>query len=97
VWDLIHVRDGASVQSSIISAGSSTVVLLVHEMEGGRPWTLGASGCAFLQYGFELAFGHCQAVRIKTAWAAVYRWAGRCTYVMFGAVAHLAVAPCWLC
>jgi hypothetical protein len=34
VWDRIPVRDGASVQSSIISAGPPTVVL-GHKMEGG--------------------------------------------------------------
>jgi hypothetical protein len=97
VWDRIPVWDGASVQSSIISAGPPTVVLLGDEMEGGRPWTLDTSGCAVLQHGVELGFGHCQAVRIKTAWAAGYWWAGRCAYVMLGAVSHLAVAPCWLC
>jgi hypothetical protein len=48
MWDQIPVRDGVSVQSSVISTGPPTAVLLGHEMEGGRPWTLGVSGCAVL-------------------------------------------------
>ena len=62
-------------------------------MEGGRPWALGASGCAVLQHSVELGLGHDQAVRIKAAWAAGY-WRDRCCVdVMRGVVPHLAMAP----
>ena len=74
----IPVRDGASVQGSIISTWPPTAVL-GHEMASGRPWTLGASGCAVLQHGVELGLGHGQAVRFKPAWAAGYWWVGPCT------------------
>jgi hypothetical protein len=93
-WDWIPVRDGASVQGSIISTGLPTAVL-GHEMEGGRQWTLSVSGCAVLQHGVELGLSHGQSVRIKAEWAAGYRRAGCCTYVMCGAVALLTMAPGW--
>jgi len=62
-------------------------------MEGGRPWALGASGCAVLQHGVELGLGHGQAVRIKAARAAGYWRAGCCVDMMRGVVPHLAMAP----
>jgi len=37
VWYWISVRDGARVEGSVVSTGPTTVVLLWHEMEGGRP------------------------------------------------------------
>jgi hypothetical protein len=45
VRDWIPVRDGASVESSVISTGSPTAVLLGHQTEGRQPWALGTSGC----------------------------------------------------
>jgi hypothetical protein len=51
LWDWIPVRNRASVQGSLVSAGSPTAVLLGHELEGGRQWALGASGCTVLQLG----------------------------------------------
>jgi hypothetical protein len=51
VWDRIPVRVGASVQSSIISAMPPNAVLLGHEVDGGRPWTFGASGSDVLNHG----------------------------------------------
>jgi len=94
VWDWIPVRNGASIKGSVVSTGPPTAVLLQHEMEGGRPWTLGASGSAIPQHGVELALGDGQAVWCQAAWAAGYRWAGCCADVMHCVVLELAVAPC---
>ena len=91
------VRDGASVQGLVVSTGPPTAVLLGHEMESGQPLALGTSGYTVLQHSIELGLGHGQAVRIKAAWVVGYWWAGRCTYVMCGAVLHLAMAPCRFC
>ena len=77
MWDWIPVRDGASIQGLVGSTGPPTAVLLGHEMEGGRPWALGVSGCAVLQHGVELGLGYGQAFRIKAAWAAGH-WRARC-------------------
>ena len=95
MWDWIPVRDGASVQGSVVSTGPPTAVLLGHEVEGGRAWAIGASGCAILQHGVELGLGHGQAFGMKVAWAAGYWRAGCCANVMLGVVPHLAIAPCW--
>jgi len=97
VRDWIPVRDGASVQGSVVSTGPPTAVLLGYEMESGEPWALGASGSAVLQHGVELGLGHSQAVRNKAAWATGYWRPGGCAYVMCGAVAHFAMAPSWFC
>jgi hypothetical protein len=84
VWDWVYVRDGASVKGSVVSTGPPTAVLLGHEMEGGRPWTHGSSGCTVLQHGVQLGLARGQVVRIKAAWAAGYWRAGRCADVMCG-------------
>jgi len=52
VWHCIPVRNGASVKGSVVSAGPPTAVLR-HEMEGGRPWALGASGSSVSHRGVE--------------------------------------------
>jgi hypothetical protein len=67
VWDWIPVRDGPSVKGSVVSTGPPTAVLLWHEMEGGRPWALGASGSAVPQHGVELGLGNGQAVWCQAA------------------------------
>jgi len=72
VWDWIPVRNGPSVKGSIVSTGPPTAVLR-HEMEGGRPRALGASGGAVPQHGVELGHGDGQAVWCQAAWAAGYR------------------------
>jgi hypothetical protein len=95
MWDWIPVSDGVSVQSLVVSTGPPTAVLLGHEMEGGRPQSLGASGCAVQQHGVELGLGHGQAFRIKAAWAAGYWRAGCCANVVRGVVPHLAMAAGW--
>jgi len=82
VWNWKPVRDGASVQGSVVSTGPPTAVLLWHEMEGGQPWAFGASRGAVPQHGVELGLGDGHAVWCQTAWAAGYRRAGCCTDVM---------------
>ena len=62
VWDRIPVWNGASVQGSVVSTGPLTAVLLGYEMEGGRPWAIGASGSAIPQHGVELSLGDGQTV-----------------------------------
>lgn len=46
MWDWLSVRDSASVQGSVIYTRPPTAIL-GHEMEGGRPWAFGISGCTF--------------------------------------------------
>ena len=48
VWNWLPVRNGASIECSLVAIGSPTAVL-GHEMEGRRPRYLGASGCSFPQ------------------------------------------------
>jgi len=96
VWYWIPVRDGASVQGSVVSIGPPTVVLLWHEMEGGRPWAFGSSGGAIPQHGVELGLGDGHAVWCQAAWVAGYRWAGCCANVVCCVVPELAVGPCCL-
>jgi len=62
VWDWIPVRDGTSDKSSVVSTGPRNALFLRHEMEGGRPWALVASGSAVPQHGVELGLGDGQAV-----------------------------------
>jgi hypothetical protein len=95
VWDWIPVRNGPSVKGSIVSTGPPTAVLR-HEMEGGRPRALGASGGAAPQHGVRLGFGDGQAFWCQAAWAADYRSDRCCADVMRCVVLDLAVAPCWL-
>jgi hypothetical protein len=72
VWDWVTVKNGASVPGSVLSTRPTTAILLGHEFEGGRTWTLGASGCTVPQHGVELCLDHGQEVRSKAAWAAGY-------------------------
>ena len=95
VWDWIPVRGGPSFKGSVVFTVPPTAVLR-HEVEGGRPRALGASGSAVPQHGVELGLGDGQAVWCQAAWAAGYRWAGCCADVMCCVVLDLAVAPCWL-
>jgi hypothetical protein len=95
VCDWVPVRNGANIQGSVISAGPTTAVL-GHEVEGGRPWALGASGCTVLQHGVDLGLGDGQTFRVKAAGAAGYWRPGRCSNVMRRVVPHLAMAPCGL-
>jgi hypothetical protein len=72
VWDWVPVGNGASIKSSVVSTESPAAVLFGHEMEGGQPWALGASGCTIPQHDVESGLGHSQTVRSKEAWAAGY-------------------------
>jgi hypothetical protein len=82
VWDSVSVRDCESDLGSVISIKSTAVVLLGHEMEGGRPWALGTSGSTVPQHGVEIGLGQSQAVRSKVTWASGNWRAGCCVDVV---------------
>jgi hypothetical protein len=63
VADGIAIKNGAGVEGSIIAAGASAVVLLWHDVEGGRPGALRSASFAFSQHDVELCFGDSQSVR----------------------------------
>jgi len=92
VWHWEPVRDSASVKGSVVSTGPPTAVIQ-HEMEGRRPWALGASGIAVPQHGIEIGIGESQAVWCQAGWAECYRWAVCCAGVMCCVVQDFAVAP----
>ena len=93
VWDWVPVGYNASVECSVVSTGPPTAVPVGHEMEGGQPWSLNASGCTVLQHDIELGLGCGQVIRGKTAWAAGYWWARCCTNVVDGVVPDLSMYP----
>jgi len=85
----IPVWNGASVEGSVVSAGSPAAVLCGQYVEGGRTWFLGATGCAVLQHGVEFSLGHGHAVRCKAAWAAGYWRTWRLADMVRCVVPHL--------
>jgi hypothetical protein len=93
VWDWVMVGVGASVQGSVISTRPPNPVLLGHEMESGRPWALGTSGCTVAQHSIALGLGHSQVIRSKAAWAAGYWWPWCCLNVVHGIVPHFMMDP----
>jgi len=48
VGNWVPVWNGASIEFSVVSTGPPTIVFLGHEVEGGRPWSFGTSGCPVL-------------------------------------------------
>jgi hypothetical protein len=48
IWNWVTIGDGSSVEGSIVTAMPSAAVLLGHEVESGRSWALGTSGCIVL-------------------------------------------------
>ena len=97
VWNWVPVRNGASIECSVVATGSPTAVLLGHEMEGRRPQALGTLGCTVPQHGVEFGLGHGQAVWGKAAWTAGYRRAGCCPDVLCCVVTYSAMVPSWSC
>jgi len=96
VWYWIPVRDGVRFDGSVVSTGPPTLVLLWHEMEGGRPWAFGASGGDFPQHDVRHGLDDGHTVWCQVAWAAGYGWAGCCVNVLCCVVPNYAVVPCWL-
>jgi hypothetical protein len=92
VWDWLSVRNSASVHGSVYYTRPPTAVL-GHEMEDGRLWSFGTSGCTFLQHGVELVDGQSQAVRNKAACVANYCRARCCVDVICGDVPNLKLYP----
>jgi hypothetical protein len=95
VRDGVAVRNGAGVQSTVVSTRPPTVVFLGHEMECRRPWTLGTPSCSIPQHGVKLCLCHSQAVTGESAWAEGCWWAGCGAYVVCCVVPHLTVRPSW--
>ena len=96
VWYWIPVRDGTTVEGSLVSKGPPTVVLLCHEMEDVRPCAFGASGGAVPQHGDEHDLGDGHTVWCQAAWTAGYGCAEYGANEVCCVVPELAVGLCWL-
>jgi hypothetical protein len=63
VMDIIVVWNATSVQCSVVSAGTPTVVFLGHDVKCGGPRTLEVAGYAISQHGVEFRFGNSEPDR----------------------------------
>ena len=56
VWNCVIIRNGGSVECTVVATGSPNADLLGHEEECGRPRSRGAPGCSVPQQsGLETA------------------------------------------
>jgi hypothetical protein len=92
----MYVTDGiavwkSGVQRSIVTAGSSTVVLLGQDMLSRGPGALRAASCTVPQHGVELDFGDSELIQCQLTWLTGDWWVWCSPDVVDGVVAYLAL------